>query len=336
MVTPAPVHLLPGTSFQLGDVACATDPRIHPEFPTIYEKHAAWVAKYIPVPSEQAMRGLLEACYAAWDAMIYHGGLAERVFHTSRVTALMFEVDDISLLRPEMFDQVAADWTSSGHPFGPAFADVFGTFEREMAPRVYERYRAAWRAWYGPLMQELWFRKSLRIPDLETYLPLRRYTIGVYPYIVAAEYVLDHDLTDLLAADPDFARAGDAVVDHIMLVNDLFSVRNEAHGGEPFNAVLITLHHNGGRLQHAIDLVRDLIADAYDTLTEVSRTLRSRYPEPAVHSYLDTLDAMCAGNLCWYRSSSRYHGSANPWNGIRTGTVTLHHDRTAMAPASRR
>lgn len=322
-MVPAHVHLLPGVSFRLGEVACSTRPRIHPEFPTIYEQNAAWTAEFLPAPTEQTRRRMLEMCYPAWDTMVFPDGIADRVFHTSRVTPLMFEVDDLSLLQSGTFDHIAEDWAASGHPYGRAFADVFTTFERHMAPRVFQRYRNAWRDWYPATKQEVQYRKNRQVPDLDTYLAIRNYTIGMRPYIVSVEYVLDHDLTDVLAADPDFGEAVDATVHHVLLVNDLFSLRTEAFGGEWFNTVLVIYHHNGGHLQDAVDQTRDLIADADRTLTRLTDQLRDRYPDTAIHAYLDTLHSLCSGNLCWYHASTRYHGTGNAWNGLRTGTVTL-------------
>ncbi|MEV1025635.1 terpene synthase family protein [Streptomyces sp. NPDC050264] len=189
---------------------------------------------------EQARQRLLEHCYPAWDAMIFPApALAERVFHTSRMTALLFEVDDLSLLNNGMFGDIVAEWRASSQPCGRAFADPFDTFERNRPPRVYDRFLAEWRTWFAATLEELEYRKSLQVPDLNSYLRAHSYTIAMRIYQIAVEDVLDLDLTDLLDTDPDFTTAREAIIRHIMPVNDLFSPRTEAFGGEIFNAVMI-------------------------------------------------------------------------------------------------
>ncbi|WAL99652.1 terpene synthase family protein [Streptomyces sp. Je 1-369] len=335
MVTPSSFHVTPGSRFHLGEVTCTPQARIHPEYPTIYERSTLWTGEYLPMADERARRRLLENDYPAWDAMIFPApARAERVFHTSRITALLFEVDDLSLLHNGLFGDIVTEWRASSHPYGRAFADLFDTFERNMPPRVYDRFLAAWQTWFEATLEELEYRKSLQVPDLDSYLRARSYTIAMRVYQIAVEYVLDLDLTDLLDADPDFTTAREAAIRHIMLVNDLFSLRTEAFGGEIFNAVMIIRYRNGGRLPEAVDDVRRLIAEADDAFAQVSGRLRDRYPDPDVHRYLDTLGTMCSGNLRWSRTTTRYNGSATAWNGRSTGTVTLHHDRTTIGPAS--
>lgn len=330
MFMPAPVHLLPGVSFRLPEVGCSMPARIHPEYPAIYEENAAWVAKFLPVPDQAAMNGLLEIRYPMWDAMIYPKGAAERVSDSSKVTSLLFNVDDIGFLQDAVFAEVAADYTGTRHPYGPAFADRIETYERTMSPQVYRRYKAAVRAWFPSVLEEIRYRKNRQIPDLDTYLELRRINGAVLPYVIAIEHVLDHDLTDVIADDPDFARAAHAVIEHVMLVNDLLSLRHEVFRGEYFNTVCVLLHRNGSHLQRAVDTVSDMIADADETLTRLTKTLRHRYPQPEIHTYLEALQAFCAGNLCWHFSTTRYIGRGNTWNGRRTGTVTLQRDRTTI------
>lgn len=139
------------------------------------------------------------------------------------------------------------------------------------------------------------------------------------------------DLTDLLAADPDLVKAGDLAVEHAMFVNDLFSCRAECFKGDHFNAVGVLLHGHVPNLQHAVDLICDLIHQTDQARTALGEQLRRRYPDPARLAYLDNLDDFCAGNLRWSLETTRYNGTGNAWNGLRTGRVTFRHDRTIIA-----
>ncbi|MEV0385021.1 terpene synthase family protein [Nonomuraea sp. NPDC050643] len=324
-----PPGLLPGIGFRLPEVACRTRPRINVEYPTIYEDNAAWVAEFLPLTDPEAMRSLLECRYPMWDSMVYPQGIAERVTHSSQMTSLAFEVDDMAVIQNALFGEVAGAQLAD-HPYGRAYADVFATFERNMPERVYRRFRQSWQDWFGAVVEENRYRQRRHTPDFDTYLGLRRISVGLLPYIVTVEYVLDLDLTDLLAADPDLARAGELAVEHAMFVNDLLSCRAECLKGDHFNAVGVLLHGHVPSLQHAVDLICDRVQRADQALAALSERLRHRYPGPDLRAYLDALGDFCAGNLRWSLETTRYIGAGNAWNGLRTGRVTFHHDRTAI------
>ncbi|WP_138968213.1 terpene synthase family protein [Streptomyces sp. YIM 121038] len=287
------------------------------------------MADFLPFPNAEAKRWMLECRYPMWDSLVFPRGLAQRVAHSSQMTSLMFEVDDIAILQQALFRNVADAW-GADHPYGAAFADVLAKFERNMPERLYKRYLQTWQDWSDAVLRENGYRRSRELPDFDTYLDLRRVSVGLLPYIVTAEYVLDLDLTDLLAADPDLARAGDLAVEHGMFVNDLFSCRAECLKGDYFNAVGVLLHNSVPTLQHAVDLICDRIQQADQDRAALGERLHHRYPTPAMHTYLDTLDDFCAGNLRWSLETTRYNGTGNAWNGLRTGSVTFHHDRTAI------
>lgn len=69
----------------------------------------------------------------------------------------------------------------------------------------------------------------------------------------------------------------------------------------------------------------------------LSGSLRRRYaahPQSTqLHGYIDALGAFCAGNLRWSLETSRYNGHGYGWNGLRSGTVTLHPHQTIIEPA---
>lgn len=325
----APNHFIPGASYRLPEVVCSTAPKIHPDYPVIYEKNATWMREFVPFSNHEAFLRVLAQRHAMWDSLIFPHGIAERVLHGSKLTSLMFVVDDMALLEHALFDEPAGEWVAE-HPHGPALVDAFGTLKRTMPVRVYERFIQCWRDWYDCSQREQSYRKGRRSVDLKTYLDIRRITIGMLPYLVTIEYVLDEDLSDLKAVDPELRLAGETAVEHVMFVNDLFSFRKEQVSGDFWHAVGVLQQSEGYTLQQAVDWVCDEIRKVDHSLTTLTDTLRTRYPARSVHAYLDTLHAFCAGNLRWSLETTRYIGHGHVWNGLRSGTVTLHADRTSI------
>jgi hypothetical protein len=333
MSTTMPKQLLrPGTRYRLPEVVCSTIPKVNVDYPTIYERNAAWVRDLLPFSDTTTMLRMLENRYPLWESLVYPTGMAERVFRSSCVTSLMFEVDDVAFLQRALFHEVATDWAAD-HPYQRAFTDIWGTLEGRMPEGIYKRYRQEWQDWFSYTLKENIFRDRGEIPDLETYLSIRRISVGLRPYIVCIEYILDFELT---IEDPDLTAVKLAAVEHAMLVNDLFSYRWECFKGDYFNVIAPLLHVHGYSLQEAIDFACEKIAEADQTRTQLSTALRHRYanhPSGAqLHAYFDALGAFCAGNLRWSLETSRYNGHGYGWNGLRTGIITLDREHTIISP----
>lgn len=266
--------------------------------------------------------------------MIFPWGLADRVFQSSCATSLMFEMDDVALLERALFNEVAADWVAE-HPYGAAFKDVLETLKNNMSHGIWDRYLKDWQDYFTAALKENEFRARYEIPDLDTYLEIRRPSIGLYPYIVCMEYVLDLDLTELIPNDPDFWLVKTAAIEHGIMVNDLFSYRLEVIRGDFFNAITSLLQAHLHDLQSAVDLVAEKIRQADDAVTRLCGNLRRRYANhpygPRIHTYTETIGAFCAGTLRWSLESSRYNGRGYGWNGRRAGAITLDSQRTTIA-----
>ncbi|MFI7102610.1 terpene synthase family protein [Streptomyces sp. NPDC050161] len=298
-MTHAPSRLLtPGDRYRLPLVACSSVAKVNSDYPTIYEENAAWVREFLPFPDADAQGRMLENRYPLWDSLVYPTGLAQRVVDSSCVTSLMFEVDDVALLQQGLFGEIADDW-AAGHPYGPAFSNIWGRLEDRMPHGVYRRYREDWQDWFGHTLEENVHRRRHEIPDLDTYLDIRRVSVGLRPYIVAIEYVLDLDLTALLDRDRELNELKLLAVEHAMLANDLFSYRWECFQGDYFNAISPLLHVHRRTLQQAIDDTCLRIAAADKKLGELTSRLRTRYASTPgagrMAAYFDAIGLFCAG-----------------------------------------
>jgi hypothetical protein len=178
------------------------------------------------------------------------------------------------------------------------------------------------------------YRRQNDIPDVDSYLEIRRASLAQRPYSVMLEFVLDLDLTTLLDEDPDLASTELLLAEHILLVNDLISYRNECFAGDYFNLTSSLIHRHGHNLQQAVDEIVARIAEADQKLNDAVNLLRRRYAaHPAksqIETYLNALGPYCAGNLRWSFETPRYHGRRYGWNGLRAGMITLAPDRTVL------
>ncbi|MFJ1455289.1 hypothetical protein [Nocardia sp. N2S4-5] len=276
------------------------------------------------------MDRFLEDHYIPWDAMVFPTAPVDRVLELSCVTSLFFAIDDLALVEQALFERVERAWQEQ-HPYGRAFADIFGRLRSRMRPHVWERFVARQEDWFQYTAEENSYRSRNEFPDLENYRRIREQSIGMYSYIVLLEYLHDLDLGSI-GDDPDLAQAARLTCDHITLTNDLLSMRKEILAGDEFNSVLCVMRDRGISLQSAVYTVCDLAAEDDRQLTQLSDDLRLRYRgHPAEHdlgTVLDGLGLLRAGNLGWSWITPRYHGPGYRWTGMTSGYATFGPNRT--------
>ncbi|WP_159080307.1 terpene synthase family protein [Nocardia suismassiliense] len=330
----APYPLIgPGTTCYLSQLACGTPSKINPDYPAIYERNAAWVRRFLFFNDPDEMSNFFECRYPLSESMQFPHGMPDRIVHSTCVLSLMFQVEDLAVVQRALFDDIA-DGGSSDNPYGPAFHDAFGTLRRHMPPAVFRRYRLCWQDWFESAVAENELRDLASIPDVDTYLRIRRVSIGMRPGLVIAEYVHGLDLTSHLEHDPDLVRMGYAAIDHVLLVNDMYSFRKECFDGELVNVLASLMDTRRHSLQESVDIVSQWVRDADRALAALSAMLRLRYrSDPDVLTYIDALHHICSGNLRWSMETARYGGRGYGWNGLRTGRLTLLHDRTIIDAA---
>ena len=318
--------LATGTRYILPPLRCSGPEKVHPDYPEIYERNAAWVREYIPRSgSRKTVEYLMESRIPFFDCLVYPFCIADRVFQSSCVASLMVSIDDLSDLRRIDFDDISNGGSSDR--YGRAFSVAFGVLRAHMTDTVYERYVQSWKDVFASGAKEHSLRARNEIPDIDTYLRIRSVTAGAGPYITGAEYALDIDLTDLFGEDPAFRAVQNLVAENFVLVNDLFSFRKELFKGDPINIVASLMSVHGHDLQGAVEFVCDRITSTDRALNQGCRELRSLYaghPRGAqVDAYLVTLQTICSGNFRWSLETTRYHGCGYVWNGLRSGIVTL-------------
>lgn len=321
-------HTTSGTSsFRIPEPTCHTKSRINPEYPMIYEHHAAWSRRLLPFVDAAAMMQFFERRYPMFDALIFPAGLPQRVVHSACMNSLMFEVDDLALRQHAAFNEIVSDRTA-GHPYGPAFSDIWQTVEGHMSKRVFRRYRDGWENCFRGILAEREYTGRGILPDFERYLAIRQLSFGFQPLVVCAEYVHGIDLSEVVDVDPDIMRAQRAVCMHALLVNDLLSFRKEFDHGDLFNVVAILAYVHHCPLQEALDITGTLIRDVDAELSRIYGVLRRRYCHiPQIQIYVSALESLCSGNLRWSLETTRYHGPGFGWNGLRSGILTIDPDR---------
>ncbi|MGW2571670.1 terpene synthase family protein [Streptomyces sp. NPDC001537] len=146
------------------------------------------------------------------------------------------------------------------------------------------------------------------VPDLHTYVEMRRRTGGMYPFldlIAIGEHI---DLPDTVYTGAQFAAALAAACNVVVWTNDVYSLAKERAGGEFHNLVRVVEHHR--RLGHraALAHVKTMITSETESYLGHEMGLLRAYPEhaAALVPYAAGMRTWMRGNLDWSRRTPRY------------------------------
>ena len=198
-----------------------------------------------------------------------------------------------------------------------------------MSMRQQYRFVSVFQRYLDSNTEQVAFRQSCEIPDLDTYKELRLHTSGCYVCSMMLEFALGLDLADEIIEHPLLVALNVAAFSHVMFVNDIFSFRKELSDGDLMNLVPVLLWHNlggmssicGGGVEavvretvaQALALVRELDGECVRLVAEIRAAVRGgngpladEGAAAAVDKYVDGVSDWLSGNLRWHRISKRY------------------------------
>ncbi|KAK0211241.1 terpenoid synthase [Desarmillaria ectypa] len=148
------------------------------------------------------------------------------------------------------------------------------------------------------------------IPDLESYIDVRRDTSGCKPCWALIEYALDIDLPDEVAENEVIQALNQHTNDLVTWSNDIFSYNVEQSRGDTHNMIVIMMVYHGKTLQEAVDFVGERCRNTIDAFIEGTKHVPSWGPEidPIVKKYIQGLQDWIVGSLHWSFMTTRYFG----------------------------
>jgi 5-epi-alpha-selinene synthase len=162
-------------------------------------------------------------------------------------------------------------------------------------------------------VQEAICRVQGIVPDLDTYLKIRRSSVGVNLFITVSE------LCNQLMI-PDFLRKHDIViklklmtVNIITWCNDIYSLSREKANFDVHNLILVLHHHQDMSIEQALQMT----ANMHDQDIRTMMSLEKSFPlfgsevDAELAKYISIMHAWIRGNLDWSSSSARYQNREN-------------------------
>ncbi|KAJ8480777.1 hypothetical protein ONZ51_g6432 [Trametes cubensis] len=305
----------------------------HPNGDAVAAESVKWLDEGCPELSPKARKALYGLQAGELTAYCYTTCSAERLRVVSDFMNYLFHLDNISdgMMRTgteELSDVVMnALWfpdryepTRCPRKMQPAAEPSAGKMARDYwlrcirdaKPGPQARFKENLELFFEAVHQQARDREAGIIPDLESYMNVRRDTSGCKPVFDLIEYAVDIDLPDFVVTHPVIQALNQGANDLVTWSNDIFSYNVEQARGDTHNMIPILMELQGLDLQSAVDFVGGLCKQTIDAFVENQRNLPSFGPEldRDVALYVQGMQDWIVGSLHWSFMTERYFGTS--------------------------
>ncbi|KAI0828590.1 terpenoid synthase [Trametes gibbosa] len=204
------------------------------------------------------------------------------------------------------------------HAFRPSSAvgrltqSFWSRLSARASPGARRRFVETFELFFRAVAQQARDRESGNIPDLESYIAMRRDTSGCKPCWALIEYANDLDLPDWVMQHPCVRGLEEAANDLVTWSNDIFSYNVEQANGDTHNMIVVVQTQEQLDLQSAIDYVSALCLGCITRFQILRDALPSwgHVIDNQLATYVDGLGDWMIGNLVWSFETERYFGRA--------------------------
>ncbi|KAG7094685.1 Sesquiterpene synthase Agr1, variant 2 [Marasmius oreades] len=195
---------------------------------------------------------------------------------------------------------------------GKMTRDYWNRLIRTASPGTQQRFIETFDFFFQSVTEQAQDRAAGVIPDLESYIALRRDTSGCKTSFVLIEYAYNLNIPDEVMDHPLIRSLGEAANDLVTWSNDLFSYNVEQSKGDTHNMIPVIMNEFQYDLQTAVDYVGSLCKESMDRFIDDRAQLPSWGPEidRQVNIYVDGLADWMVGSLHWSFESERYFGKS--------------------------
>ncbi|KAF8438994.1 isoprenoid synthase domain-containing protein [Boletus edulis BED1] len=213
--------------------------------------------------------------------------------------------------------------------------DFYTRIMQTASPGACRRLQETLEFFFQAIQQQALNRASGTIPDLASYISLRRDTSGCKTTWALIEYAYNLDIPDDVMNHPNIRSMGEATNDFVAWSNDIFSYDEEQSKGDTHNMIDVIMKEQGLDLQDAINVVGEYCKRAIDRFVNDRATLPSWGPaiDADVRKYVDGLANWIVGVMHWSFETERYFGKGAK-QVKATGLVTLR-PKTVSVPVQR-
>ncbi|KAI0410412.1 Presilphiperfolan-8-beta-ol synthase [Xylaria grammica] len=260
---------------------------------------------WAPNADEEALRMLLD-----WNHWVFHfDDQFDEGYLRDDPVAAQEEIDQTMAI----MEEGAAIYTPEENTIRYVFQTCWQRIVKRASPglELQRRYKSQHKRYFDELIvQTQRFAKGEALAsDVDTYIHMRRGTIGVYPGIAVTQYCEGINLPESVFQHDSLQECMRVSADLVILVNDVLSYRKDLELGVDYNLIAL-LSKQGMSVQHSVDKIGALIDGCYKRWYTALSELPS-YGEEIdcqVLRFVDTCRLVALGNVHWSFNTGRYLG----------------------------
>ncbi|KAG8902020.1 hypothetical protein FRB99_004869 [Tulasnella sp. 403] len=318
---------MPSSTFVLPDfiAMCPFPLRTNSHYGAVSRASELWLAQHGVHPNEHHQKGFQACNFGLLTAMCYPTADRECFRVLCDFINCLFAFDDIT---DEGYLRKDGDGTKSAidivmdalrHPatyqtefkVAKVIRDFWvHTLQVGCAPGTQRRF-LEYTDLYLKAVHNLVIKRALSIvPDLESYIHLRRDTGALKMCFVMGEFGLGLDIPDEVFEHPLIKTMEDCANDVVVLSNDAYSYNIEQAQGDKCNIISVSMKEKNFDLQTAMDFSGYLVRESITTYLTCKAQLPSwgPYVDKDVRAYLEVLEDWMVGGFYWSLESQRYFG----------------------------
>jgi hypothetical protein len=189
-----------------------------------------------------------------------------------------------------------------------AVHDAASRLRPALSAGQWERLAAGVADYLDGCVIEVATRADDGLADFEAYTRHRRVTVGMKWILVLAELTPGQQLNPAIPGHA-LGELHNIALDHLWMVNDLFSFLKEYHGREFTSAIPVLRRSADCSPQDAVNWILGQVAGRERAFADLRDTLLAGplASEPGLRAYLDNIGYVMSSALHWSWDTSRYH-----------------------------
>ncbi|EFJ21406.1 hypothetical protein SELMODRAFT_417421 [Selaginella moellendorffii] len=303
----------------------------HPDSSSLSQELDEWFISKLGITDESAQKKIVQSRIMIFACLMHPNGERDRVLLAGKHLWVCFLVDDIleSSTREAYGSLKSIVWSIATTGIYKAsneehdhclvlllYQEVLAELRKKMPSSLFTRYCKILSSYLDGVEEEVKHQVKNTIPSSEEYRLLRRRT-GFMEVMacIMTEFCVGIKLEESVVNLGEIRKLVKVMDDHIVMVNDLLSLRKEYYSSTIcHNWVFVLLADGCGTFQESVDHVCEMIKQEEGSILDLQQKLIIKAKvdkNPELLKFACNVPMAVAGHLKWSFITARYHGCDN-------------------------
>ncbi len=204
-----------------------------------------------------------------------------------------------------------AEPTKQDIPINHALADLRQRTRERASEKWFNYFLHCFEQYCDGCVEEAVIRAEGIVPNINTYMKCRRFSVGGYLFLTVSEFCNNYMLSDILRNHKTVKQLELITIDILAWCNDVFSASREIDSGDVHNLVIVLHHLHKLPLNKAIKRAADMHDQKVKSFINLEASLPSFGEDIDVElaKYISIMHSWISGNFNWYSLTSRYESA---------------------------